>query len=823
MKEKIRLLSILLVFLLLLVSCKREYTGYRPYDWNFYGVNKVHRICERVYDKSSRPKTITTYEFSKDGNILSIYDVSLSGVDSTGTIFNYNERNELVSVSTMRYIYSNRLDASGNLVREDYVTSTSSDGRKTGYYKEYKYNQRGQIIKKVSCEYDKEPFNTQYEYWDNGKMRSYEVTTVDGAKTVYDCDTLGNVVKKRVYSKRGNLRETYTTEYKYDSLNNWVAKNTYKNNRFFERVDRVNEYFARNINVDVKKAQYAKKVSDMDYLESVKYRLTHFGFTDKIPSSTLLWVILGLGLLFFVVFMSMWGANIFEGFLGKPDAGTGMMRTWVFNSNPYLRTLKLFGILLLSFALSFLVLIILGLLLWGLFWVIKIFFIILVWIGYATLALGVLGFFFSNKGAGCGSIVFGGIIVMLKDTLNSWGASLVGWAERFLYNLNLASWTYELVLNYWDVILLVVFLPLVLALSIAVIIMLVTVVLRGSEFLLVKAYNIRCSCPVCGAHEFEYLVGGEEHPVSLCPGIYGIFHQTSPKNGEKLPTMLLNGKARLPRKCKSCGSIINMHGENVMGTEAHIGIVGARGSGKSYLLYSALDILKESLADDFKQVDIAMGNRLEDNIERIKNNDGIQTVVRDQYRAVQVTLFTDNRSIIPYHLFFYDVAGETFNSQSLRSRSGMDFYKNVKSIIFVLDPMMADVSRSQCSETFTEWVKKRNKDNEKYDVDATITMCVSILLQAGRKTKDIDFFFVCSKGDLGYLEACGYPAMEVCDSDIVRQFLVNTMGLVNAVNEVENSFKSCSYAVVSTRPHKTTQLSAIMGTVLKGQGVNISL
>ncbi len=824
MRKYIYLLCSLPVFLLLLVACEQEYTGFRPYDWKYYGVNKAHKIYETTYDKSSRLKSITTYEFSQSGDILSIYDVNRDRTDSTGTLFKYNEKNELVSVTTPQYIYEPHLNGAGNLVREDFITSKSSDDKKTGYYKKYKYNSLGQITEKESCEYDKESYNTLYTYWNNGNMKSYEVTAPGGEKTTYACDTLGNVTEKKVFSRKGKLRETYTTEYTYDSLYNWTAKTTYRNNRFYERADRMVVYFAKGTKgVDVKKMQYTKTVNQMSYMDGVMYRLTHFGFTDNTPSATLLYVVLGLGVLLFIIALSGWGEDLFRNFLGEPNPDTHMRRTWVFNSNPYGHTLKLFGILLLSFIASFLILLILALLLWVLFWIIKIFFIIVVWIGYIAVVAGFFALFTSEKGVGCGTLVVGGIIVYFKDTLDRWGEGLVGWAGDLLSNLNLISWTSGLVSNYWDIILMIVFSPLALALSIALIVIVITFILRLLEFGVMRIYNIRRSCPSCGAREFDYLVEGEKHPVALCPGTYGIFHQISPVNGEKLPTMLFNGKARLTRECKSCGQIINMQGEEIMGTEVHIGIVGSRSSGKSYLLNSALDLLREAYDEDFQQVDTTMYNRLEDNIARIKNHDDIQTQDRDLYKAVQVSIKTNRHRAYPYHLFFYDVAGEKFNPQSLRSRSGMDFYKHVSSIVFVLDPAQVDVTMVQSSRSFIKWSMRQHADSEKYDVDDTLTMCISILNQAGRKPKDINFYFVCSKGDLGYLAATGYPSMDACDSDAVRNFLVNDVGLINAINNVENNFKTCSYTVVSTEDGKTVKLRELTRNVLKDRGVNVSL
>lgn len=820
-------LCVLAIALLILGACEHKYTGYRPYTWDYYQVNKVQMVRERVYNARGALTSATTTRFSARGDIEVEYKVADNGTDSVETVYLYNEEGELSGIQSKDYKYSCKTNAAGNLTREDFITGKDANGDNLGYYKEYIYSDDGRITRRKSHEYGKDPYYTNYTYWPSGKRMSFQTDNPDGSHITYNCDSLGNIISKDFVSKKDRVTASYSMQYEYDSLGNWTSKKVYDNRgKLIESALRTNYYFVKTPVTDVKKTQYVAQTRSLSYVDGVKYRLTHFGFTDKAPDYILMAIILILSLILFFVVLFGYAAEegIFDDYLGEKDLDTGMRRTWVFNARPYMRTLLIFLMALASFVIVLLALLIIGLLLWALFWIVKIVFIVLVWIGWILLVIGLLGVFFSDeeKGFGCGSAIVGGILVAMRHLLERWGNTMVDWAEAVLDNLNLTTWTIEFFSNYWDIMLLTVGVPVAFGLSVAILIMLITLILRLLEFGIMRAYNIRRSCPSCGGREFDYIVGGKAHPVNLYPGTYGIFHQTSPVTGEQLPTMLFNGKARLVRKCRHCHAVINKEKDNVMGTEIHLGIVGSRSSGKSYMLYSALNQIRKAYGDDFQQVDAEMNTRLLENVERISRGDGIQTAVRDLYKAVQVLLSPNGRKI-PYHLFFYDVAGETFNSQSLSSTKGMDFYRNVQTIFFVLDPTMVDLDLVAPSGQFATWIGKHHSDNEKYDVEGAVSMCTTILQQAGRKTKDIDLVFVCTKGDLGYMKASGFPDNLTADSTVVRQFMTDAVGLVNVVNIVETSFRSVTYAVVSTKDGRMQELNQVMADALRKKGLNLQL
>ena len=171
---------------------------------------------------------------------------------------------------------------------------------------------------------------------------------------------------------------------------------------------------------------------------------------------------------------------------------------------------------------------------------------------------------------------------------------------------------------------------------------------------------------------------------------------------------------------------------------------------------------------------------------------------------------------MPYQLFFYDVAGEKFNVNMAKTTSALEFYTNVGTILFVIDPSMIDIQKCSPSPAFEDWHKKHCNPAENYDMEATISTLKDIILQVGRKTQDIDLIVTCTKKDLGYLEACHYPYE--CDEQKLRRFVKEELGLYNLDNAINNGFKSVGYAAVSTQDADKASLEHLFLKVLKQSG-----
>lgn len=539
----------------------------------------------------------------------------------------------------------------------------------------------------------------------------------------------------------------------------------------------------------------------------------HFDF----PSSTLMWVIAGLSLLFLIGYLvtEQKKIGLFNNFGGEPDID-GMKKMWMYQSAPYTKMFILFLTIAAAFLSAVLTLLVAGGAVWALFWIIRIIFMTIIVAGYVMLVVGLFGSLSGKRwGCGCGGFILGIIIVYWQSDLDAWGKTFVSWGRATLNALNVVDWTVDIFTTYGRIMLAITAAPMVCFLSLALLLIIISYTLRFMEFLAMKYYRVHRPCPYCGSKEgFTYMVDGYEYTTPLRPGVYGILHQTNQETGITVPTMLMNGKGLLTRRCDSCGSIINKSHDFAVGTDIHIGIVGERSSGKSYLLYSGLERLQKRFQDDLEQVDADRNTSIDAIITRIHRKEGIQTLVRNRYKAIQLTLKRKMR-LMPYHLFFYDVAGEMFSVHSTKNKSAMDFYNNVMSIVFIIDPSMVDVSHVSPMDAFGQW-HKQHADHELYDPEATIETLKKILEEHGRQTQDISLHIVCSKKDMGYFESIHLSASPVGEE--VKAFVNQGLGFSNMINFIEASFKTVDYHAVSV--DDTDSLDNLFLFLLKQNDVN---
>ena len=429
-------------------------------------------------------------------------------------------------------------------------------------------------------------------------------------------------------------------------------------------------------------------------------------------------------------------------------------------------------------------------------------------------------------------MAFGIAAISDKMWLEGLGHSTVATGFEFLHSVNLFRWAYHLFSNYWDVVVLCFITPVILFLFIAATIILFNSLLIGFEWAVMRIYSVRRPCPVCGStNEPRYISKNskpnQQHPVGLHPGVYGAFRHKSPFNSDKLPTMLLNGKWKLHRVCANPNCKDKLTTSDVsgkidvvgMGTELHIGVVGHRSSGKSYLLYGGLGLLQQLYPDRFNQIDKNRETDIDAKKARIDKKQGIQTNAEDWYRAIQM-IYKAPARMMPYHLFYYDVAGEKFDADKRSQLTGLDFYRNVQSIVFVVDVAAIDLSGVPANDDIVEWIENQNID-EKHDIVNTLSVLVDILkTKVGRKTKDIDFNLVCVKKDMGYFEAVDYDSNTVTPKEI-EKFVCNDLGLNSLVGSAKVEFKSVNFHAVSVVTKDVSSLKNLFFKVLKQQGVRV--
>jgi len=279
--------------------------------------------------------------------------------------------------------------------------------------------------------------------------------------------------------------------------------------------------------------------------------------------------------------------------------------------------------------------------------------------------------------------------------------------------------------------------------------------------------------------------------------------------------MLLLGKGKLTRQCRHCQSMIDSNGtKRSFGTDVHIGIVGHRSSGKSYLLFSGLELMMNKLQGQIEQIDSTSDTAIAGKARRVANGDDIQTAVSNNYRAVQL-MYQPKMRPMPYHLFFYDVAGEKFNSASESYKTAMEFYRNVENIAFMVDSTMIDVSMLAVSPALRKWIGQHGSP-EKHNIESNFAVLREILESVGRNPHRIKFNLVLTKTDLGYLSALGYGT----DQASAQRFMRDELGLTNLMDAAEASFSGVQYFAASTSDK--ILLGKLFTQMLKQCGVDLN-
>jgi hypothetical protein len=833
MKRTSLYLILLAISASFVISCDQRSKGKYTLPYTFtntcYSVpDNVNKVEEYEYDKRGKLLRSSVFDFNEQGNLTAInfdqkemgYSVSynytyvgerLVKIESPSkkTELVYNDKNQLQTVKFS-------IDNEGEITPE--------------YDESYEYFDDGKLKMHSISFYESDGESTEYAYHPNGKLASSVKRGLQFAEEdEYDSIT-GRVNIHREYEGDPlKLKNTYYYSYTNDDNGNWIkAEKKNKRGKLVAKLER--NYTIREVPEIQKNEESNNNIAEFsallpggnfisDFINDAEYRIIENNANNNTPTGILFIVLLVLTLLFawFYLHKANKKRDLFKNFSGKTTSD-GMKRMWMFNKEPYMKVAISIFLVLLAFISAILAVMAFGGVTYGILFVIKWILLAVVFIGWICLIGGVLALIFAKHPAGCLPTIIGWVIVSFQDPITKFGESIVNWGFGFMNDLNIFSWGLGLFVKFWDVILATFLTPMAIFSAFALLIILIVFLLMGLEFSVMKAYSVRRPCPSCGStHTPEYWVDEHhKHPVPLHPGVYGVFTQRNPQTGKKLPTMLFNGKGKLLRKCSSCGIFMKADAEKTFGTEKHIGIVGHRSSGKSYLLYTALGELKKQFGDRVSQMDAEYDTNIDANYKRISIGGNIQTDLKDSYKAVQLIL---NRKMnpVPYHLFFYDVAGEKFNQASTASKTAMDFYRNVQLIMFVIDPAMVDYSFNPPSDNIEKWLAKHSSP-ERFSTDGIFSTLKNILESVGRKTKNIDFMFVCVKADTGYLEACNYP---ISGEDLgIEQFMREELGLSNLVDAAKGSFRSVKFDISSVKPEFRGRLTSLFINTLKHLGVS---
>ena len=809
---KLYKLFILTLLSVIITSCSQEKARFTPYTPNYYEVKgSAKSIIEREYSNKSKLLYTKQFDFDKSGRLVSFKHIV--DKDTVTRYMHYKDNGRIENIQWNEITkYTPEFNEFGDLIKETYITG-ENNGFESGFIQEWEYDVNGNIINEKTCYIESDCSSVEYLY-ENNKLKQVKEYNL-GEEIQYDCDTTGLVISKKVYDELANkITSQSTYKYKFDDKRNWIEKVERENKRLKSTIKREILYYseAELVAADPTKQEsvVAKSYIGIDFVDNyINNVLSRSGNQEDSPSKVLFIILIICTVIVTAIGWYMASDFVFHNFTGHIQ-NNGMKRLWMYNHEPYTKVGSLLLIALAAFVASF---IIIPLVIWGLLWVVKLILWAIIIIGWICLIGGGLALF-GKEPVGCLPLIIGILIVSFQDTIEETGENLVAWGFEFMQSVNMFMGIFK---NYWDVILVVFFTPMVLFLVFAVFVITLNMLLNGFEFIVTRIYSIRRTCPICGSTATpDYIVGGKPHPVKLHPGVYGVFTHKSPVTGESIPTMLLNGRGKVRRKCKNCNSEINSNTENTIGTEIHIGIVGHRSSGKSYLLYSGLSSLMSSYPDRFSQIDAVNDTQIDGKKKLIDSKADIQTAVANKYRAVQLILKSKMRPV-PYHLFFYDVAGEKFNAGNSSNKNALDFYRNVQSIVFIVDPSMVDISGIPASSEFVNWHKKNAHSTERYKIDSSFAVLKDIIESVGRKSNKIDLNFVCTKTDMGYLQELGY-SKTLAENEIER-FLSIELGLSNLINSARASFKNVHFYAVSAIESDKSKLKNLFITLLEQRKV----
>lgn len=491
-----------------------------------------------------------------------------------------------------------------------------------------------------------------------------------------------------------------------------------------------------------------------------------------------------------------------ESLIGEARDDTGMRPMFMYSLRPYKFFAGLSTRALLAFASSILILLAIGGVIWGLLWVVKLLLWVLIVVGWICLVIGIICLF-ASPGIGVILSVIGGIIVYKQDEIAAFGNSCVETGMEFFQALNMWDFAYNLIEEYWIYALVISLTPLVLFLIAAIIMMIIAWCLRGYEAFTTHRYNVKHPCPWC--HEpsepAEYYDEDSENglvalPTNLRPGIYGLFHVTHPITGNKMPTLIANGRDALTRKCH-CGHFINFEA----GTEKHIGFIGMPASGKTSLLCNVIGLMMK------EKTDMHFTNTTDENISEIQNEvdfakanghldyNHLPPKTGANWRASIQCILPRTNGGLPYHIYFNDVAGELFTAGG-NDKNLLRFSQDVENIVFIIDPWTMKLNEQKVSDRVKKWLKTEEvelmREGANEEALNAFDSLVNALQSSNRDFSKINLTFAFVKSDTGYLEG-----VNIIDEDALKLFMKEDFKLGNIIHAAETRFLSVSYIAVN--------------------------
>lgn len=493
-----------------------------------------------------------------------------------------------------------------------------------------------------------------------------------------------------------------------------------------------------------------------------------------------------------------------------PEYGYGQSKVLFFSQAPY----KLFAIIAAFFLGAFIVTIILfiltGSLVWLCTWTGRILLVGLFWIILIGLYILGGGLFFNaivgekwrfwSFALSWIPIVFAIKMGPWASDVYEWGRIMTNWGGSVFTTFNIFKVTIYIIKTYWLTALLISIAPFALFVSAAGIFMIFAGSLMLYENIKMKRYNVTHPCPFCGEHSEPavYLSNGIPLHVPLRPSVWGLFYIKHPATGEKMPTLFLNGKDRLERRCIHCDGLISA----TIGEEKHIAVAGVPNSGKSTLLYRIIsELCRMQIGNEHicRFTDEIGDNEASAKIflDSIKDGQKMKFYpeknATGRHKSIQLLAQNPNGSL-PYRLYINDIAGEIFTSTNNQYEDA-PFFKNTNVLIFALDPFTMKANELTFSPKFASWYKTnvgdKNNIEGKVDLDEAFSTLTNTIAKY-RKKEDISkirLMITYVKTDTGYLNEISNKN----DGVALREFAISEMGLENLIYKIESEGFGVSY------------------------------
>lgn len=293
-------------------------------------------------------------------------------------------------------------------------------------------------------------------------------------------------------------------------------------------------------------------------------------------------------------------------------------------------------------------------------------------------------------------------------------------------------------------------------------------------------------CPECRA----------EHR-KLLPGMAGVLHRTC-KCETVLPTLLLNGKAKLPAQCVECKAQLPIGG--LTAPTVHVPVIAGPTAGKSVYMFSAVSRLM-LLGNGFEFADERAKQDFERNLRLGVLDDPKRAVKTAITRPRAYNVYVGEEGTRARRLFYlYDPAGEIPESPDHLAES--QFLKHTKGVVFVVDPFSLRQVRSETDRSLLGRIRASNTVPK-----ASLERFVEAQrehhsVKAGTLLK-IPVAVVLTKAD-GLIESAGTshpyagrsPATRAERDAAIREWL-NEMGQRDLLTSIDNHFATVAYFVVS--------------------------